>query len=188
MLLGGDEIGRTQDGNNNAYCQDNEVSWYDWESAASNADLLEFTKRVIALRREHPVFQRRRWFVGRPIRGGQGLDDIAWFRPDGEQMNDDDWNSGFAKSVGVFLNGGGIATTGTRGERVVDDSFLLLFNAHYEDLDWHVPAKDWAAAWTVEFDTADVTRDGDEAVKPGEQIVVRRRSLLVLCASRSDNP
>jgi glycogen operon protein len=141
---------------------------------------------VIALRREHPVFKRRRWFVGRPIRGGEGVDDIAWFRPDSEQMSDDDWNSGFAKSVGVFLNGNGVPTPGPRGERVVDDSFLLLFNAHYEDLQWHVPARDWAPAWTVELDTADVTRDGDETVKPGEQIVVCRRSLVVLRAPRPD--
>jgi glycogen operon protein len=185
MLLGGDEMSRTQGGNNNAYCQDGEVSWYDWEDVERNADLVAFTRRVIALRRDHPVFRRRRWFQGRPIRG-VGVDDIAWFRPDGELMSDDDWNSGFAKSVGVFLHGMGVTTPGPRGERIVDDSFLLLFNAHYEDLEWEIPNRSWAPVWHVELDTADVTRDGDEMVKPGETVVVRGRSLAVLRAPRAE--
>ena len=112
MLLGGDEIGRTQRGNNNAYCQDNEISWYDWERV--DEDLLEFTRRLIALRREHPVFRRRRWFQGRPIRGTV---DIGWFRPDGTEMDDDDWDAGFAQSIGVFLNGDAITDRDERGQR-----------------------------------------------------------------------
>jgi isoamylase len=101
MLLAGDEIGRTQEGNNNAYCQDNELSWIDW--SAADGDLLAFARRLIALRRRHPVFRRRHWFLGRPIYGD--LEDVAWFRPDGLEMSEDDWNAGFAKSLGVFLNG-----------------------------------------------------------------------------------
>jgi glycogen operon protein len=109
MLLGGDEIGRTQHGNNNAYCQDNELSWYDWEHV--DADLLDFTRHVIALRREHPTFRRRRWFPGRPIRGAL---DIAWLRPDGTEMDDADWNAESSRSVGVLLDGAAIPAT-TRG-------------------------------------------------------------------------
>ncbi|MCU1430492.1 MAG: glgX [Actinomycetia bacterium] len=181
MLLGGDEMSRTQRGNNNAYCQDNEISWYDWEDAKRNEDLVAFTKRVIALRREHPAFRRRRWFQGRPIRG-VGVEDIAWFRPDGQAMSDDNWNTDFAKSVGVFLNGHAIATPGPHGERIDDDSFILLFNAHYEDLQWKIPDEQWAPQWQLELDTADPARDGVEAVKPGESIVVPSRSFLLLRA------
>ena len=148
MLLGGDEIGRTQRGNNNAYCQDNEVSWFDWQHA--DDELLEFTRQVIALRREHPIFRRRRWFQGRPIRG---TPDIAWFRPDGREMDDADWESGFAKSVAVFLNGDAIPDRDERGREVTDDRFLLVLNAHDEPIDWRLPPHR-AARWTVALDTA----------------------------------
>jgi isoamylase len=180
MLLGGDEMGRTQNGNNNAYCQDNEISWYDWNDTTRHADLLEFARRAIALRRQHPVFMRRRWFQGRPIRG---VEDIAWFRPDGQQMSDDDWNTGYAKSVGVFLNGRSVATPGPRGERVVDDTFLLLFNAHYETLPWEIPDQQWASQWNVEIDTANPGRPAD-VVKAGEAVDVDARSLVLLRAPR----
>ncbi|MEW6475492.1 MAG: glycogen debranching protein GlgX [Actinomycetota bacterium] len=129
MLLGGDELGRTQRGNNNGYCQDNELSWYDWCSA--DVQVLEFTRFLISLRARHPVFRRRRFFQGRPIWGDE-LSDIGWFRPDGEEMRDDDWRAGFAKAVGVFLNGEEIPDPDPRGRRIVDDSFLVLFNAHLE--------------------------------------------------------
>ncbi|HEU4521236.1 MAG TPA: glycogen debranching protein GlgX, partial [Thermoanaerobaculia bacterium] len=125
MLLGGDEIGRTQRGNNNAYCQDSEISWFDWQNP--DLELMAFTARVIKFRREHPVFTRRRWFMGRPLRGAD-VSDIGWFKPDGEEMTDADWQSGFARSVGVFLNGRAIPTPDGRGEPIVDDSFYLLFN------------------------------------------------------------
>jgi glycogen operon protein len=111
-----------------------------------------------------------------------GVEDIAWFRPDGEMMSDDDWNSGFARSVGVFLSGRGIATPGARGERIVDDDFILLFNAHDEDLEWQLPARDWAAAWNVEIDTNEPDRDRDEVLKPGATLVVAARSVVVLRA------
>ena len=124
MLLGGDEIGRTQGGNNNAYCQDNETSWFDWEAA--DEGLLDFTRRLVAFRARHPVFRRRGWFYGREIRG---CEEIAWLRPDGGEMGDEDWTSGRPLSVGVFLNGEAILSPDARGRRIVDDSFFLLFNA-----------------------------------------------------------
>ena len=138
MLLGGDELGRTQGGNNNAYCQDNEVSWFDWDDV--DGDLLEFTRRLIALRREHPVLRRRRWFQGRPIRGTV---DIRWYRPDGSEMGDEDWDAGFAKSVGVLLDGDAIHARDERGRPIVDDSFLLVLNAHDEAIDWELPGEGW---------------------------------------------
>ena len=106
MLFGGDEIGRTQGGNNNGYCQDNEISWYDWENV--DDELLDWVKRLVRIQNDHPVFRRRRWFQGRQIRG---IDDMAWFRPDGDEMSDEDWESGYAKSVGVFINGRSIQAT-----------------------------------------------------------------------------
>ena len=119
MLLGGDEVGRTQRGNNNAYCQDNEISWFDWANA--DQGLLKFARRLIRLRQRHPVFCRRRWFHGRPIHGSE-VKDIGWFTPGGVEMSEQDWQAGFAKSLGVFLNGDAIPTSDERGERVRDES------------------------------------------------------------------
>ena len=155
MLLGGDECGRTQRGNNNAYCQDNEISWYDWEDV--DDDLLAFTRRLIALRREHPVFRRRRWFQGRSIRGSV---DLGWCRPDGAEMGDDDWDAGSARSVGLFLNGDAITDRDRRGQRVTDDSFLLLFNAHGDAIDWTLP-KQWGQWWELVTETAEPGREGE---------------------------
>jgi glycogen operon protein len=146
MLLGGDEMGRTQRGNNNAYCQDNEISWYDWEDV--DEQMLAYSRELIRIRKEHPVFRRRRWFEGRSVRGSD-RNDIAWYNTDGTIMSDDDWRLGYAKSLAVYLNGRGITTTDAQGARVIDDSFLVLFNAHSEpvrftmpdelaDLDWEI--------------------------------------------------
>ncbi|EFV14301.1 glycogen debranching enzyme GlgX [Segniliparus rugosus ATCC BAA-974] len=154
MLLHGDELGRTQHGNNNVYCQDNEISWIDWAFAEENAELLDFTKHVIALRKSHPVFRRRRFFAGRPIRGGDQERDIAWLTPDGREMTVEDWDSGFGKSLMVFLNGNAIPEPDTRGERVVDDSFLLCFNAHYEALKFAVPDSGFGKQWMAVLDTS----------------------------------
>jgi isoamylase len=170
MVLGGDETGRTQHGNNNAYCQDNEISWLDWEH--QDEALLEFTRRMIALRREHPVLRRRRWFQGVPIRGSV---DIGWCRPDGADMSDEDWGSGIS-SVGVFLNGEAIADRDRRGRRVSDDSLLLLFNGHYEQIEWTLP-KQWGDSWDLVVDTAAPERLGSV----GEhQVPVAARSVVVL--------
>ena len=130
MIAHGDEIGRTQQGNNNVYCQDSELSWMDWSLVEKNADLLAFTRRVTGLRKNHPVFRQRRFFEGKPIRSGDQVRDIAWLTPAGQEMTPEDWGSGFGKCVAVFLNGEAIPAPNERGERVVDDSFLLCFNAH----------------------------------------------------------
>jgi isoamylase len=178
MLLGGDEIGRSQGGNNNGYCQDNEISWFNWESA--DKDLLEFTRQLIQLRKEHPVFHRRRWFQGRPIHGAQ-VTDIGWFTPDGSEMTQEDWNGGFAKALGVFLNGEGIQSPDARGERVVDESFYVLFNAHHEPLQFTLPKRDWGDEWLVVLDTARSTPETEEQrQKAGQEVPVESRSLKVL--------
>jgi isoamylase len=191
MILGGDEMGRTQGGNNNAYCQDNEISWLDWTLREENAELLALTARLAEFRRDHPVFHRRRWFQGRPIHG-ETVTDIGWFTPDGTDMSEDDWESGFAKSVGVFLNGDAIPDPDPRGEKVTDDSFIVLFNAHYETLPFTIPGRDWGDHWVVVLDTDDMRTNGSgtaawepglgegEPVKKGEQIDVGARSLMVL--------
>jgi isoamylase len=178
MLLGGDEIGRTQNGNNNAYCQDNEISWFNWESA--DKDLLEFTRGLIQIRRKHPVFHRRRWFQGRPIHG-EKITDIGWFTPDGIQMAEEHWDKGFAKALGVFLNGDGIDSPDARGERVVDDSFYVLFNAHHELLRFVLPKGGWGQTWSIILDTNELLPKEDEHVyRSGEEIPVESRSLKVL--------
>jgi isoamylase len=178
MLLGGDEFGRSQNGNNNSYCQDNEVSWFNWESA--DKDLLEFTRRLIQLRKEHPVFHRRRWFQGRPIHG-EKITDVGWFTPEGNQMAEEQWGEGFAKALGVFLNGEGIDSPDARGERVVDDSFYVLFNAHYEPLQFVLPKKEWGEPWTVVLDTTKPLPENEEHLyKAGEEVPVESRSLKVL--------
>src|SRR6202167_1884693 len=151
MIRHGDELGQTQEGNNHAYCQDRKVSWLDWEHA--DDDFLAFCADLGRFRHEHPVFTRRRFFEGEPIRRG-GLSDISWFRPDGKEMTDDDWDAGFAKSLAVFLNGDALPDPDPRGRRVTDDSFLLLFNGHYGDVTFSLPGKDWGRRWMREFDTA----------------------------------
>jgi isoamylase len=173
MLLGGDETGRTQRGNNNAYCQDNEISWYDWEHV--DEDLLAFTRRLIALRREHPVLRRRRWFQGHSIRGSV---DLGWFKPDGSEMGDEDWDAGATRSVGIFLNGDAITDRDRRGQRITDDSFLLLFNAHSDPVDWTLP-KQWGQWWELVTETADPARDG-EVLESSATIGVGARSVVVL--------
>jgi glycogen operon protein len=182
MIAHGDELGRTQQGNNNVYCQDNELSWIDWANA--DTDLIEFTRTVSALRAAHPVFRRRRFFSGRPVRrrGGVGLPDIAWFAPDGSEMSDEDWESGFAKSIAVYLNGQGIPDLDMRGQRVTDDSFVLFFNAHYEPIDFTRPAEEFGAAWVPEINTA---ADLGEAkpIDAGGIVTGDARSVIVLRAS-----
>ena len=146
MLAGGDEIGRTQRGNNNAYCQDNEISWYDWANA--DAEMLAYARELIRIRREHPVFRRRRWFEGRSVTGSD-RDDIAWYNTDGALMSDTAWRRGYAKSLAIYLNGRGIPTTDEYGSRVIDDSFLVLFNAHSEPVHFTMPDDLAALEWEI---------------------------------------
>jgi glycogen operon protein len=177
MLLGGDEIGRTQGGNNNAYCQDNQTSWLDW--AAIDRDLLAFTRRLTAIRRKHYTFRRRRWFQGRSLRGA-GVSDIAWFRPDGSKMSDEDWQNGFAKSLGVFFSGKDIMDRSRRGEHHEDDDFYLVLNAHHDAVPFRLPTGGRVRGWRRMVDTNDaVPQDDGGGVFEGE-IFAGARSLLLL--------
>lgn len=184
MLLAGDEIGRTQQGNNNAYCQDNEISWIDWASA--DQKLYDFTRKLIEFRKSHPVFCRRRWFQGQPIKG-RGLEDIAWFLPDGKEMADENWNEDYARSLGVFLNGHGIRTPGPTGDPVVDDDFYLIFNAHDDVLDFTLPPERYGREWIKILNTRD-DRMGEEGetYRAGEVVSVCGRSILLLLNPRSE--
>jgi isoamylase len=151
MLLMGDELGRTQQGNNNAYAQDNELSWVDW--ATADLDLLEFTRRLIELRQGHPVFRRRRWFQGSSVRGGNVDADIGWFTPDGAEMTDAHWRDGLARALTVWLNGSAIPSVDQHGDPIVDDDFLVLFNAGEEQQTFTIPTG-VAGGWVIEFDTS----------------------------------
>jgi glycogen operon protein len=180
MLLGGDEMGRTQRGNNNGYCQDNELSWFDWNLPEGNADLLKFTSQLIYLRRQHRVFHRRKWFQGRAIHGS-GISDIGWFNADGGEMTEDQWQVGFAKTLAVFLNGKEIPARGPKGERIVDDDFLLFFNAHYELVEFSLPEGLRDKQWAVVIDTKEPRFLNEEQVFTDTQAVpVTDRSLVVL--------
>ena len=181
MLLGGDEIGRTQLGNNNAYCQDNEISWYDWDQA--DAGLLTFTRRLTAFRRLHPVFRRRRWFKG-PSTTSRATADIAWFKPDGVEMSEQDWAEWFAKSFAVFLNGHALGQRDEDGRLVRDDSFLLLFNAHVDGVTFTVPEVSSGKRWSPIIDTADPEgfvegapdlEAGTATERPGLSLLVMQR-------------
>jgi len=181
MICHGDELGRTQQGNNNGYCQDNELTWIDWDSA--DTDLMAFTRKVTQLRRDHPTFRRRRFFDGRPAgKDGAGLPDIAWLRPDGSVMTEDDWGSGFGRAVAVFLNGDAITGTDDRGGRVTDDSFILCFSAHSEPIEFVTPTELQDSAWQVVLDTADIATDEADLkpVQPGDAVTVQPRTLVVL--------
>jgi isoamylase len=153
MLLGGDEIGRTQRGNNNAWCQDNELSWYDWSLDPHADELRQFTRQLIRLRREHPVFRRESFLRGQQVNGSE-LPDVWWFRPDGRKMTRRDWNVG-DRVLGMFLNGEGITTLGHRGERILGDSFVVLFNAIGEDRTFMLPRRGFGAQWSLELSTAE---------------------------------
>ena len=185
MILHGDEIGRTQGGNNNVYCQDNEIAWMDWRSV--DHDLLDFTGRVAALRAAHHVFRRKRFFAGAPFQKGP-LDDIAWITPDGEKMTDGDWAVGFARSLGVFLNGEAIPSPDARGERIVDDSFLLLFNAGHTDMEFTLPEEAYGLRWEVVLDTAAPPAPDDVWVHAGKTVDVVARSVQVLRRPQGEHP
>jgi glycogen operon protein len=179
MLLHGDELGRTQQGNNNAYAQDNEITWVDWEGA--DRPLLEFTAALSRLRRDHPTFRRRRFFEGRPVRREEGapVQDIAWLRPDGTLMQPEDWDSGFGRAIGVFLNGLGIQEHDRRGEPIRDRHFIILFNGGDDGIDFHVPEVEYSPDWEVVIDTAG--RRADSAIiRPGDDIRLEARSLILL--------
>ena len=180
MLLGGDELGRTQQGNNNAYCQDSEISWFDWASA--DHDLLVFTRKLAALRREHPIFRRRGWFQGRPLRKpkqGPSLPDIAWLAPNGEEMADEHWDKELARSLQVFLDGHGIQAPDERGEQVLDDTFLIIFHAAPEDALFTLPDGKYGKQWRRVFDTERGFAEHDEVHDAGKQVELLGRHLML---------
>jgi len=177
MLLAGDELGRTQLGNNNAYCQDNEVSWVDWEAAGKHADLLDFTRDLIALRREHPVFRRRRFFSGEL--GGRR--DISWLTPAGTEMTQADWQASYARSLAVLLNGEAITEPGPRGETITDQSFLLLFNAHDATVTFTLPAT--ATGWEIVLNTSESVQAAATVLMPASTRDVSGRTVVVLKAA-----
>jgi glycogen operon protein len=173
MLLGGDELGRTQGGNNNAWCQDNEISWFDWEDA--DGELLEFARRVIALRREHPVFRRTSFLSGKA--GESGLPDAWWFRTDGRRMTQREWTNPETRTLGVFLNGREIRERTAQGEQLFGDSFLLLFNAHFEPVVFTLPTRRFGSRWQVELATGEAPTGplGARAL-----VAVQEHSLILL--------
>jgi glycogen operon protein len=176
MLLGGDELGRTQLGNNNAYCQDNELSWFDWDSV--DGDLLAFTQRLVAFRRQHPVFSQRHWLRGRPIRG-IGLSDIVWFGPDGDEMEERDWHNGY-RALAVFMNGMGIQGLRDEGRRLVDDSFYLVFNHGAEPVTFSLPTSDWLTHWEKVLDSGEAQPpQAGQLIDAGEDVSVPARTVVV---------
>ncbi|MET9223739.1 glycogen debranching protein GlgX [Streptomyces sp. NPDC003300] len=186
MLAHGDELGRTQLGNNNVYCQDNETAWVDWDLDEPRRNLLAFTQRVIALRSRHPVLRRRRFFRGGD---GKGTPDLVWFRPDGREMEEANWLREDAHAVGAFLNGDSIPEPGPHGERVTDDSFLVLVNSHDEQVDFTVPAGAFGDGWQIVVDTAVESDTGgpDGPSIPANAVVpVHARSMTVLIRPRTD--
>jgi isoamylase len=178
MLLAGDELSHSQGGNNNAYCQDNEISWLQWPKA--DHELLQYTQKLISFYKAHPAFSRKRWFKGRPIKG-VGLEDIAWFQPSGDEMTDENWNEDHAKALAVYLNGKGLRMTGPKGEPVVDDSFFVIFNASHLDLEYMLPPERFASHWRKVIDTTSgVVHTDEEVLGSGQLLKVSERSVVVL--------
>ena len=181
MICGGDEISRTQRGNNNAYCQDNEISWFDWKVDRRARELLAFTRQLIALRREHPVLRRRQFFQGRRIRGSE-VKDLAWFRPDGKEMTDDDWSQGYLRSLGLRLAGDAIHEKDEKGRAIKDHNFLLLLNAHHEPLPFTLPAHKRSVRWRMLLETSETERipEGRTLLRGGTLLNLPARSLALL--------
>ena len=179
MLLAGDEIGRTQLGNNNAYCQDNEVSWIDWDQDHADRDLLAFVQRLIAFRRRHPLFRRRRFFQGRFIRGDDTRD-VMWLNPDGREMSEEQWRQSFARCLGVRLSGRAIDETDEQGRPVTDDEFLLVLNAHHDDIAFTLPPCQAGGSWGLVLDTARESMSEVRTYRPGETYSLAGRSLALL--------
>jgi glycogen operon protein len=186
MLAAGDELGRTQGGNNNAYCQDNAISWVDWNQARAQHRLFEFFQRVIRLRREHPVLRRRHFFQGRPLRGSE-VKDVAWLQPDGSEMTEQKWEQDFARCLGMYLAGGGLLETDERSRPIVDSDLLVLFNAHHERIDFTLPQFAPDSRWLVVLDT---THDNGLAksvvYEPQSIYPLQGRSLALLKRERGN--
>ncbi|MBC6794022.1 glycogen debranching protein GlgX [Corynebacterium sp. LK26] len=182
MISHGDEMGRGQKGNNNVYCQDNRLSWVDWNQTRTNSELVEYTQFLTELRAEHPVFRRRRFLRGGPLGAETDDRDIAWLTYEGRVMTTDDWNFDFGKSLMVWLNGDAITEPDRRGHRIEDDSFLLCFNAHHEDIMFQIPGTEYAHSWEVIIDTTEITGrpTRERIVEPEGELRVPARSTIVL--------
>ncbi|MCQ9172286.1 glycogen debranching protein GlgX [Corynebacterium amycolatum] len=182
MISHGDEMGRGQKGNNNVYCQDNRLSWVDWNQTRTNSELIEYTQFLTELRAEHPVFRRRRFLRGGPLGAETDDRDIAWLTYEGRVMTTDDWNFDFGKSLMVWLNGDAITEPDRRGHRIEDDSFLLCFNAHHEDIMFQIPGTEYAHSWEVIIDTTEITGrpTRERIVEPEGELRVPARSTIVL--------
>jgi glycogen operon protein len=178
MLVSGDETGRTQQGNNNAYCQDNELSWVNWTLSRSARAQLGFTQRLIRLRLGHPVFHRRLFFQGRRIEGSE-VKDLSWFRPDGKEMTEEEWKNGFTRCLGLRLAGDAIEEVDNAGNPIRDDTFLLLLNAHHEPIEFVLPAHRARLRWNLVLDTRDWT-PGTGAFRAGDAYSLEARSLALL--------
>jgi glycogen operon protein len=179
MLLAGDEFGHTQQGNNNAYCQDNELTWLAWEIAEQDKQLLEFVRELLRLRSEHRVFRRRKFFQSRAIRG-ENVRDIVWLDPAGTPMSEEQWRDGFARSLGVFFSGRGIDEHDERGRTIVDDDFLVLVNAHYETVEFKLPAQPEDARWVLRMDTTNAALEKQErAFAPGDSYALQGRAMAL---------
>lgn len=189
MLLAGDEAGRTQQGNNNAYCQDNEVSWVDWDLDQRRKDLLEFTKSVINIFKQHPVLRRRHFFQGRRIRGSE-VKDLTWFRPDGKEMTEEDWDSPSTRCIGLRMAGDAIDETDEQGNTITDDTLLSLLNAHDKAVRFVLPSQHQGAQWTVVLDSGEA-KQGKQVVRKegGKAFRLEARSMTILsCESRKTKP
>ena len=184
MICGGDEICRTQWGNNNAYCQDNEISWYNWNLDDKQKSLLEFTRRLIALRKKHPGLRRRKFFRGRKIRGAD-IKDITWLRTDGHEMTDAEWDAHWVRSIGMRLDGQALGEVDDNGDLMTDDDLLLILNAHDQAVQFTIPP--WDASdthWEVEFDTSKPEENGRQTVGPGQAIDVAGRTVVLMVRRR----
>jgi glycogen operon protein len=187
MLVAGDERWRTQGGNNNAYCQDNEVSWLDWTAGPEQADLLALVERLIALRRAAPVLRQRAFFEGRPVTGGDGCKDLAWFHPDGREMSADDWFDAGLRTIGMYLDGRGLRHRDRRGQVIVDDSYLLVLHSGDADAAFVVPGAPWASGYTVVLDTAQpaaIPAAGTAPVPGSTSLAMTARSVVLLRVQR----
>ncbi len=179
MICGGDEIGRTQNGNNNAYCQDNPITWYNWDLDERKLSLLEFTRQLIHIRKEHPNLHRRKFYQDRSIRGSE-VKDIIWLRPDGQEMTDEEWGAGWVRCLGVMLNGETLDHVDEKGEPVVDDTFLLLLNCHHEPIKFYLPPSPNSTDWEVVIDTCDPEQTFDRVLPPGKPIELARQALILM--------
>jgi len=186
MVLAGDELGHSQGGNNNAYCQDNEISWLDWDPAKIDKELLGFARRLIALRKDHPTFRRRSFFQGRRIKGAE-IKDIVWLHPDGKEMTDQEWNQEFARSLGVLLSGDAADEIDERGQLIRDSNFVILMNAHHEEIRFTLPTRTLNAGWVTLVDTScQTSQNANRFYSAGDAYPLQSRSLALLVERAPD--